>query len=144
MTPDELRIVQADGETVRSDAEAFSSAFYDTLFEIAPGTRALFPDDLVAQRGKLVDELGFLVAAASEASGDLDPFLARARELGRRHVGYGVAGADYEHVGAALLAALAQAVPDWDIAHERAWTRLYRLIADVMREGAEGGLFLDR
>lgn len=144
MTPAELALIVADGEVIRADA--FARSFYDTLFEIAPQTRALFPDDLVAQRGKLVDELGFLVDAATGGidgtePGDLGPFLERATELGRRHVGYGVRGHDYASVGTALTAALSEHVADWDAEHERAWDKLYRLIADVMRAGADSAAF---
>jgi hemoglobin-like flavoprotein len=141
VTPAELDLIRADGALV--DAEVFASAFYGTLFELAPATRRLFGDDLVAQRGKLVDELGFLVDAATAAgeSGDLSPFVDRARDLGRRHVGYGVRGPDYVPVGEALVAALAEVVDGWDDTHVQAWRKLYRLIADVMREGADRDLF---
>jgi len=138
VTPDELELIAADGEIVRTDAESFAVEFYDTLFEIAPATRELFPDDRVAQRGKLVNELAFLVdaATASRGVGDLGAFVERARDLGRRHVGYGVTGADYAPVGVALVGALRGVVDGWDAAHELAWTKLFRLISDVMREGA--------
>jgi len=142
VTPDEFELVAADGEIVRADTGSFAAEFYDTLFEIAPATRELFPDDLVAQRGKLVDELAFLVdaATASRATGDLGAFVDRARDLGRRHVGYGVTGADYAPVGIALVGALRTVVDDWNAAHELAWTKLFRLISDVMREGAESSV----
>ncbi len=144
MTPDELALIDADGDIVRSAPDEFATVFYATLFELAPSTRALFPDDLVAQRGKLVDELGFLIDAATSSTasdGGLDEFLARAGELGRRHVGYGVSGHDYGPVGQALIAALRSSIDGWDANHEAAWSKLYRLIADVMREGAEADLF---
>lgn len=138
MTPDDLVLIVADGAVIDAHAERFSSEFYATLFEIAPGTRQLFPDDLVAQRGKLVDELRFLVEAAvgTGESQDLGPFVARARDLGRRHVGYGVTSPDYAPVGAALTTALSTCVEGWDDAHERAWSALFRVIADAMLEGA--------
>jgi hemoglobin-like flavoprotein len=142
VTPDELGLIEQDGTIVRDRADEFARAFYDTLFEVAPSTRDLFPDDMTAQRTKLVDELGFLIetATGAAASGDLSPFLDRARELGRRHVGYGVTGADFGPVGSALLAALGDVVEGWDDHHAAAWDKLYRLIGDVMREGAAGGV----
>lgn len=141
MTPDELVLVEADGAVVRAMPDAFANTFYDTLFELAPSTRALFPDDLVAQRGKLVNELGFLVDAATAADGEFDDFVLRASELGQRHVEYGVSSRDYAPVGQALMAALRVSIEGWDAAHEAAWMKLYRLIADVMRQGAERDLF---
>ena len=139
VTPDELELITGDGIAVTTAGDAFSRRFYETLFEIAPTTRALFPDDLVAQRGKLVDELTFLVeaAASSRTQHDLGVFIDRARELGVRHAGYGVAGSDYAPVEVALIAALRSTRERWDAAHELAWTKLFRLISDVMREGAE-------
>lgn len=143
MTLDELMLIEADGAVVRTKPDEFARSFYAALFEIAPQTRELFPDDLTAQRGKLVAELEFLIEAAtgSASSGDLSPFVERARELGRRHVGYGVTGRDYAFVGDALLRAVAEHADSWDDDHERAWRKLYRLISDVMREGAAGALF---
>ena len=145
MTPEELDLIAADGDVVRVCPDEFARSFYATLFELAPETRELFPDDLAAQRGKLVNELMFLVETATDREGlGLDGFLARARDLGKRHAGYGVTNRDYAPVGAALVAALRTCVPDWDADHDAAWAKLYRLIADVMREGAEVGAFAAR
>ena len=138
MTPEELALVTDSADVVCADADAFADSFYSTLFEIAPESRALFPTAMTAQKGKLVDELVFLVGAAQ----DLDTFVERARGLGARHAGYGVRFGDYEAVGAALVSAVAERVgDDWTIEHQRAWEKLYRLIADVMREGANSSLF---
>lgn len=141
VTPAELELIAADGVLVRADSDSFSRRFYDTLFEIAPATRALFPDDLVSQRGKLVNELDFLVdaATASRTQSDLSAFTDRARQLGRRHIGYGVTGADYAPLAVALIGAIRSTVPRWSPEHEVAWHTLIRLISDVMREGAEAG-----
>ena len=143
MTLDELALIETDGAVVKTNPDAFARSFYAALFEIAPDTRDLFPDDMEAQRGKLVAELEFLIDAATgaAATGDLTPFVERARELGRRHVDYGVSGRDYAYVGRALVAAVAEYSSEWDGDHERAWTKLYRLISDVMREGATGAMF---
>lgn len=138
MTPEELALVTETADIACADADAFAEAFYGTLFEISPESRALFPTDMTAQRGKLVDELVFLVAAAQ----DLDAFVVRARELGDRHTGYGVTFSDYDAVGAALVSAVAERMgEDWTMEQKRAWDKLYRLIADVMREGASKDLF---
>lgn len=139
MTPEEIELILRDGDVVRADADGFAASFYDTLFEIAPATRSLFPEDLSAQRGKLVDELAFLIDAVAPTrdGASLDDFVERARALGRRHVDYGVRGSDYAPVQQALTAALRCHVAGWGPDHQAAWDKLYRLIADVMREGAE-------
>jgi hemoglobin-like flavoprotein len=140
VTPEELDLIDQAAEVVENCPDEFGTAFYTTLFEVSPRTRALFPDDLTAQRGKIVEELGFLIDAAR----DLDTFVARARDLGRRHVDYGVQSADYDLVGVALTAALRECMAvEWTDAHTAAWAKLYRLIADVMREGANASLFVE-
>lgn len=139
MTPDEIDLILADGALVRADADGFASSFYDTLFEIAPATRQLFPDDMTSQRGKLVDELAFLIEAVTPSpdGATIETFLDRAHDLGRRHVEYGVQGSHYAPVRTALLAALRTRIDGWGPEHHDAWDKLFRLISDVMREGAE-------
>lgn len=140
MTPEELGLIDQAAKVVEHCPDRFATTFYDTLFEISPETRRLFPDDLTAQKGKLVDELGFLIDSAS----DLDRFVARAHDLGRRHVDYGVQHAHYQHVGVALTAALRECMEvEWDEAHAAAWAKLYDLIAGVMRDGANASLFAE-
>ena len=138
MTPEELALIEDDWRTVGPVADTFARHFYDTLFDVAPDLRSRFPDDLAEQRAKLVAELVFLVDAAIAArrSHDLDAFEDRARQLGRRHVDYGAAAGDYPKVGMALRAGLRTCVAGWDDAHEAAWTKLYRLVTEVMVEGA--------
>jgi hemoglobin-like flavoprotein len=138
VTPEELDLVSQAGRVVAACPDRFAATFYETLFEISPTTRELFPDDMTAQKGKLVDEMAFLVGAAR----DLDAFVARAKDLGRRHVAYGVQHGDYERVGVALTSALRECMEvEWTDAHEAAWAKLYNLIADVMRDGARGSMF---
>jgi hemoglobin-like flavoprotein len=140
VTPEELDLVSHAGSVVSTCPDRFATAFYDTLFEISPSTRELFPDDMTAQKGKLIDELEFLINAAR----DLDIFVERASELGRRHVDYGVQYDDYERVGVALTSALRECMEvEWSDAHEAAWAKLYNLIADVMRDGANAAMFAE-
>ncbi len=140
VSPAELALIESTGEVVRSDPDAFARAFYATLFDVAPEVRELFDDDLTTQRGKLVDEVAFFIAAAA----DLDRFVERARELGRRHVGYGVQRDHYDAVGVALVAAVRERTGDeWTSDHHRAWTKLYRLISDVMLDGARSAQYAD-
>jgi nitric oxide dioxygenase len=141
VTPDELELIDRAAVAVEADADRFATTFYDTLFELSPDTRALFPADLVEQKGKLVDELTFLIGAAR----DLDAFTVRAGELGRRHVGYGVEHDDYEPVGVALTVAMRECMHDaWTDAHEAAWSKLYHLIAGVMRDASTTAMFAER
>ncbi len=140
VSPAELALIESADEVVRADPDAFAHVFYATLFEVAPEVRELFDDDLTAQRGKLVDEVAFFIGAAA----DLDRFVERAHDLGSRHVGYGVQRDHYDAVGVALVAAVRERTgDDWTSEHHRAWTKLYRLISDVMLDGARSAHLAD-
>lgn len=123
MTPEQLETVARTAAIIEDDAGHFSTAFYDRLFTSWPSVRALFPDDLTAQRAKLADEVVFLAEIAS----DFDAWEVRARELGSRHAGYGVKAHDFEAVESALLAGLSATLGDAFTPDVRdAWLRLYR------------------
>ena len=140
MTPEQVAIVQRTATMVARDGDRFARAFYDHLFERRPSARCLFPEEVDLQRSRLVEEILLLVAAAA----DLPSFLQRARELGRRHQGYGVQTDDYAFVGDALVAAVAVvAAAEWSTEVEAAWRRTYVLISEAMLEGGQAGLFTD-
>jgi hemoglobin-like flavoprotein len=140
VTPEQLLLVAQTTEPVLAQRDRFATHFYGLLFESAPETRALFPTDLTEQKGKVVDELAFL----SEAARHLDPFLERARDLGRRHGRYGVRPTDFAPVEAALLGALADSLgAAWTDEAEAAWRRLFHLVAETMLEGLNETLFAD-
>jgi hemoglobin-like flavoprotein len=73
------------------------------LFDVAPEVRRLFPDDLAAQKRKLM-------ALFATCIGKVHDFAALApviRELGKRHAEYGARLAHYKIVEEALLWAMA-------------------------------------
>ena len=137
MTPDDIELVEGDVAHLSASADRFTAEFYATLFDLDPDVRRLFPADIDAQRAKLFEELGVLVSRATQIVDDdsVAAFVARAHELGERHEVYGVTAPMYRLVEISLLAALRDVVPDFDDGHERAWTRLYRLVAGSMQDG---------
>jgi nitric oxide dioxygenase len=140
MTPEQLELIGTTVADVQDHAQSFSACFYERLFDLAPDTRAMFPDDLAEHRRKLVEELSFLAEGVS----DLPSFVERARDLGARHHHYGVRPRHYDVVEQALLAALADALgPVWNPTTTLAWQRLYRLMAETMLEGSAGASFVD-
>lgn len=89
----------------------------------------MFPQDMEAQRQKLLDELTAIVHAVS----DLSALVARTAPLGVRHVEYGVEPDHYDLVGEALVLAMADVLgADWDEATESAWRYAYDLVAETM------------
>jgi len=129
MTPQQIELVQTSFKKVVPIAGTAADLFYNRLFEIAPETRSLFPDDLKDQKVKLMAMLGTAVTNLHK----LDTILPAVKALGERHKGYGVTAAHYAPVGAALLWTLEQGLgPDFTPDVKAAWTETYTALAGVM------------
>ena len=133
MTPEQIALVQSSYRRLGPRLPAMATRFYQELFARDPALRALFSTDLAEQEDRFADKLTEIVLAIPR----LDELLAHTRALGARHVGYGVRAADYQKVGAALVAALAAVLGEsFDGPTREAWTLAYNLIAETMLEGA--------
>lgn len=107
--------------------------FYSDLFFRYPETRQLFPVAMSAQRDRLVQALGRIVADVDNAEA-LVPYL---RDLGRDHRKFGAIADHYEPVGASLIAALRHfSGPYWSADLEADWKAAYAFVAKVMIEAA--------
>jgi nitric oxide dioxygenase len=88
----------------------------------------------MAEQGrKLMATLGMAVGYLTK----LEQLLPTVRQLGLKHVDYGVKAAHYDTVGAALLWTLAQGLGEAftpDV--EQAWTVTYTALAGAMKEAA--------
>ena len=131
MTPEHIEIVQSTFKKVAPIADTAADIFYDRLFEIAPDTRALFPEVLTDQKKKLMQMIGVAVNGLR----DLDAILPAVQELGARHQGYNVTDAHYDSVGEALIYTLDKGLGDEFTADAKdAWTETYGILASVMKE----------
>src|SRR3954467_10031529 len=99
ITDAQIALVQSSFSHVVPIADTAGMLLYGRVFTLAPGTRAMFADDIAPQAARLmaavktaVDGLGALDAVA--------PFLVR---LGARHVRYGVRPEHLDVGGEALL-----------------------------------------
>lgn len=129
LTPSEIALVRTSWSRAAAAPDLAGRLFYARLFALAPETRAMFPDDLHAQRRKLVDALGSVVATLDDAR----PLRDQAAALGRSHARYGATEAQYEAVGAALLWTLEHLIgPDFDAAARAAWEKVYARLAAEM------------
>ncbi len=129
MTPHQIDLVQTSFKKVVPIAAKAADLFYDRLFEIAPEVRPLFPPDLSSQKQKLMAMLGTAVTNLHQ----LETILPAVKELGQRHVTYGVTPAHYAPVGAALLWTLEQGLgPDFTPEVKTAWTETYMALSGVM------------
>ncbi len=114
--------------------EVAGALFYQRLFELDPELRRLFKNDMRVQAVKLMTMLAVVVYNLHEPG----PVLPAIRDLGARHVEYGVKSEDYDVLRDALLWALEQALADdFTPAVRDAWTVCYDELADQMK-AAEG------
>src|ERR1700688_4761101 len=109
MTPKQVALVQDSFAKVALTSEAAAVLFYDRLFDIAPQTRAMFPDDMIEQRRKLMA----MLAGVVKGLGNLEQVLPAASALAKRHVNYGAKAEHYPVVGAALLWTLEKGLGGW-------------------------------
>jgi hemoglobin-like flavoprotein len=99
MTLEQTTLVQTSFAQVRPIADTAATLFYDRLFELNPSLRGLFKEDLREQRKKLMA----MLATAVDNLHQWDTVAPHVKQLGLRHVGYGVKPADYDTVGSALI-----------------------------------------
>ena len=130
--------------------EAVGVALFRNVFDAAPEALALFgsfkdepdlysSDRLKAHGVKVVDAVSFaLDALAENADADDEKLRTTLRELGAKHVGYGVTPAQYDVVGAALLKTLAEIAERVDgdafagSETETAWRAVWAVVASLM------------
>ena len=135
MTLDQKQLVQKTWEKVLPISESAATLFYGRLFELDPSTRPLFAHtNMPDQRKKLMSVIGMAV----DGLDTLDKLIPAVRNLGRRHVSYGVTHEHYSSVGSALIWTLEQGLGGADFTPEvkEAWTTVYRLLADTMKDAA--------
>jgi hemoglobin-like flavoprotein len=133
MSPSQIDLVQASFAQVKPIAATAAQLFYDRLFTLDPSLRGMFRGDMARQGQMLMSMIGAAVAGLR----DLDELAPAVRQLGARHVGYGVKTEHYGTVGAALLWTLERGLGDAFTPEVReAWAAAYDLLANVMQLGA--------
>jgi len=136
MNPQQIATVRNSFALLVPRADDVARLFYDRLFELDPQLRALFKADLSEQRSKLMAMLTAGVGALDR----LDTLVPVLRQLGARHLVYGVRDAHYGIVGEALLDTLARGLGDAFTPEARAaWIEAYTLMAGAMQAGATLG-----
>ena len=133
MNSAEINLVQATFDEVRPNALATAEIFYKRLFTLDPSLRPLFKGDMVHQSRMLMAMLG----AAVNGLTNLEALVPVVRQLGARHVNYGVEDAHYATVGRALLETLEEGLGEkfTPTVHD-AWAAAYGLLSSVMLLGA--------
>jgi hemoglobin-like flavoprotein len=133
MTPRQKQIVTESFPLVREIAIPVSLLFYGRLFDLDPSLRRLFKIDMKEQSKKLVAMLDSIVASMD----DWEKIVPVLRELGQRHVGYGVQEKHYDVLCSALVWAFGQALqPGFDEEVRAAWTAVIQAVNEQMKIGA--------
>lgn len=131
------KLVEDTWELVKPHADYAARMFYGRLFEMNPSLGLLFPEDLAEQRQKLMATISVAVQGLDR----MDELLPVVRELGARHVGYGVTDTDYDLVRIALLWSISQSLDDaFTEEAEAAWVALYDMLAGAMKDAAAKAL----
>jgi hemoglobin-like flavoprotein len=113
--------------------EVAGALFYDRLFAANPSFRPMFKHDMRVQGVKLMTMLAIVVYNLHQPG----HVLPAVRDLGIRHVGYGVKPADYDALAEALMWTLEQVLAeDFTPAAREAWATCYRELADEMKAAA--------
>ena len=125
--------------TIAPIADDAAALFYRRLFELDPSLQRMFRGDMSEQRKKLMQ----MLTAAVKGLDRLDQLVPVVEDLGRRHVGYGVADAHYDTVGSALLWTLEVALGRAFTPEAKdAWATVYGVLAATMKEAARQALLV--
>lgn len=134
MGPDQLDLVQKTFVSVVPIKVLAAELFYKRLFELDPQLESLFSGDMVAQGDKLMSAMAMVVGGLKNWE-RIEPAI---RDLGQRHVAYGVKPEHYQTVAAALLWTLEQGLGDaFTEEVKEAWTAAYMAIANTMLDAAQ-------
>lgn len=122
-------------QLLAADGTRVTAIFYAKLFERYPGVRTLFPTDMKAQEGKLLDSLRAVVEHLEAP----DAVRAKLKELGAKHVKYGAKPEHYPIVSEILVEAMAEAAgKGWTPTLTSEWSQALDIVSSVMLEGASG------
>ena len=99
MTPQQINLVQETFADVKPIAATAAELFYNRLFTLDPALRPLFKGEMGQQGQMLMSMIGSAVGGLR----NLEKLAPVVRQLGARHVRYGVRTEHYATVGSALL-----------------------------------------
>jgi hemoglobin-like flavoprotein len=132
MTPAAIAGVQHSYRQIAQE-HTLAPLFYERLFERNPASRALFPADMMQQYAHFHVALAILVSNLDHLDALAEPL----RELGARHVGYGVRKEHYAEFRDTLLDVLAGCAAElWSPRLHEDWREALTRVIAIMLEGA--------
>ena len=112
-----------------TNAEKTGKLFYGRLFEVAPGMRHHFRNDIKFQARKLFNMVTLIVTKLHK----LDEMKDELKSLAHRHIRYGAEPAHYQVVGECLLWTLEKVIGDkWNDETREAWRAVYEELSSYM------------
>lgn len=133
MTPEQKTLVIESWNKVLPIKDKAAELFYGRLFEVYPEVKPYFKGDMKTQGMKLMATLNIAVNSLDNLEDLLEPL----KQMGARHVDYGVQTEDYDKVADAFLWTLEQGLGEaFTPEVKEAWVITYTTVASVMIEGA--------
>ena len=130
LNPRQILLIKVSWSYLSGRIEEFGDTFYRTLFEMEPTLKAMFKNDMAHQHQKFSTMINHIVAHIQHTPG-LDPEL---RQMGHRHIDYGVAPEHYDSMMIAFLLALEKRLKrKWDNETKEAWTMGFVYVVSQMR-----------
>jgi hemoglobin-like flavoprotein len=135
VTARQTQLVQESFARVAPFTEQAAELFYGRLFELDPALSALFTGDIRQQGRKLIQTLAVVVLGLDY----FERLVPALRNLGRRHINYGVLPEHYAIAKDALLWMLDQMLGEAFTAETRtAWATVYNHLAETMQSALPG------
>jgi len=129
LTAKQELLIRQSLESLAEFSDSVPLLFYDRLFELDPGARQLFRIPIEQQAQKFMKMLTTIV----EMLDRFDELRPQLKDLGRRHVSYGVYPAQYRTLKEALLWAIAQVLEEeFDSETRAAWDKLLTTVSEAM------------
>lgn len=136
----QIKLVQSSFKQVGAIPDTVAELFYGRVFEIAPQVKPLFSNSDMKQQGR---KLMQMLTVAVNGLNNLEAIVPAVKELGARHINYGVTDEMYAIVGQALLWTLEKGLEDGFTEEvKEAWTVVYVLLAETAIAGASEALAL--
>ena len=130
-----VEVLEKSFQLIAPKGEEVVNRFYERLFQKYPDVKPLFRNvSMKQQKKKLLASLVLVIENLRKPEVLTQPL----RQMGARHVGYGVTPAHYPAVAENLLAVLAEFAKEaWTPEVQQSWTQALKLVNTVMLEGAE-------
>ncbi len=126
-------LVRQTFDKIAPIADQAGLMLYDNIFAIDPSLRRLFKIDIETQGHKIMAVIATAIAHLDR----LDEVMPTVRELGRKHVAFGVGPREYGIGGVALLKTLEQALGvDFTPEVRDAWAACYEALTGEMKAAA--------